>query len=124
MDGNLLKDRKNSLVDCRKFIQKEIAHIIVPLFVMTGCNQNCGIYGKRKKIPRKKIYRCDKSLPRQPDVMRDFTLFVIKLVYNSDKIYCANIRKTLKENEEKCTTRLVPDKDILEHLHTARNIFV
>ena len=50
--GELLIKKKNIYVDN----QTAMAHVILQLHVMTGCDHSCGFYGHGKKNSHKKSY--------------------------------------------------------------------
>ena len=75
---------------------------MIQLHVMTGCDHNCGFYGRGKKAIIEKVSRvpearallhgCGDMLPIQPTVLENLKKFVIKYVYGSDGISCAETR--------------------------------
>ena len=65
--------------DCQTFLQSDISEVIIQLHVMTGCDHNCGFYGRGKKMAMEKIFNsskarnllsaCGETLPIQPNVL-------------------------------------------------------
>ena len=49
VDGQFLMKKKNLYVDYQTFLQIDISEVIIQLHVMTGCDHNCGFYGRGKK---------------------------------------------------------------------------
>ena len=47
--GLLCIKRKHNTVFCRDLCNEELTYVIIPLHVMTGCDQNSGFFGHGKK---------------------------------------------------------------------------
>ena len=125
VEGQLLIKRKKVYVDCRTFLPRDVSEIIIPLHVMTGCDHNCGFYGRGKKMviektiksseARNLLSECGDTLPIQQNVLDDLKRFVLRYIYGSSEVTCADARaQQWNGMKKKNTQRLVPDEDTLE----------
>lgn len=48
--GSLCIKRKNQIIFAQSLCDQEIAKVLIPLHVLTGCDQNSGFYGQGKKL--------------------------------------------------------------------------
>ena len=127
VSGELLIKKKNIYVDRRTLFTAAMAHVIIQSHVMTGCDHNCGFYGHGKKAVIKKVmkssearvllHECGDALPIPAHVLNNLKAFVIKYVYVSKELSCAQARATQWEKmKKKSTQRLMPDEDTLNHI--------
>ena len=54
LPGLLIK-HKNSLFDCQELVSNEIAEVIIPLHIITGCDHTSGFFGHGKKSILEKV---------------------------------------------------------------------
>ena len=102
VNGTLLIKKKNSYIDCQTLLSSEMAEVIIQLHVMTGCDHNCGFYGRGKraiiekvmKVPdaRSLLHGCGDMLPIPSTVLNNLKKFVIKYIYGSNEMSCAETR--------------------------------
>ena len=134
VDGQLLMKKKNLYVDCQAFLQRDISEVIIQLHVMTGCDHNCGFYGRGEKMAMEKIFKssearnllsaCGETLPIQPNVLNGLKMFVLKYIYGRNEVSCAEARaEQWRKMKKKNTLRLIPDEDTLEHICERANYF-
>lgn len=127
VSGELLIKKKNIYVDSQSLFTTTMSDVIIQLHVMTGCDHNCGFYGRGKKAVIEKVSNtpearillteCGNSLPIPPHVLNNLKTFVIKYVYGSKKLNCAETRASQwKKMKKKNTQRLMPDDDTLDHI--------
>ena len=104
-----------------------MAHLIIQLHVMTGCDHNCGFYGHCKKGLIKRVmkssearvllYECGDALPIPAHALNNVKTFVIKYVYENKELRCAETRATQWEKvKKKSTQRLMADENTLSHI--------
>ena len=104
-----------------------MAHVIIQLHVIIGCDHNCGFYGHGKKAVIKKVmkssearvlsHECGNALPIPAHVLNNPKTFVIKYVYGSKESGCAETRaRQWEKMKKKSTQRLMPDEDTLKHI--------
>ena len=109
-----------------------MAHVIVQLHVLTGCDHNCGFYGHGKKAVIKKVmkssearvllHECSDTLPIPAHVLKNLNTFVIKYIYGSKELGCAETQATEREKmKKKSMQRLMPDEDTLSHICLCAN---
>ena len=53
--GELLIKRKNNLVNAKTLFSPQMSEVIIALYDMTGCDQNCGFYGRGKATIIEKV---------------------------------------------------------------------
>ena len=92
-----------------------MAHVIIPLHVMTGCDHNCGFKGHGKKAVIKKVmksskarvllHECGDALPIPAHVLNNLKTFVIKYIYASKELGCAETRATQLEKLKRRTRK-------------------
>ena len=88
-----------------------MADVIIQLHVITGCDHKCGFYGHGKKAAIKKVmkssearvllHECGDALPIPTHVLNNLKTFVIKYVYRSKELGCAETRATEWEKMKK-----------------------
>ena len=132
VDGMLLIKRKHAHVDSKMMLTNEMAEVIIQLHVLTGCDHNCGFYGRGKKSilertlknedARKLLHGCGDMLPISQTVLVNLRQFVIKHVYCSNKKTCSETRvDQWKKMKKKNTQRLIPDEDTVNHICARAN---
>ena len=119
LDGQLLMKRKKSYVDCNSFLRGDISDVIIQLHVMTGCDQNCGFYGRGEKAVMEKVINgsearnllslCGETLSLQPNVLNSLRKVLLKYIYGSNETSCNSLRKVLLKyiygsNETSCNS--------------------
>ena len=55
VSGKLLIKKKHTYIDCARLLNDEMAEVMIQLHVMTGCDHNCGFYGRGKKAIIEKV---------------------------------------------------------------------
>ena len=78
--GDLYK-RKNSYINCQTLFHSDMAKVIIQLHVMTGCDNNCGFYGRGKKASIENVMRnpearallpgCGEMLPISKTILKN-----------------------------------------------------
>ena len=125
--GELLIKRKNNLVNAKTLFSPQMSEVIIALYDMTGCDQNCGFYGRGKATiiekvssaseARELLRECGDQLPIPDHVLENLKMFVIKYVYGSKEQTCAETRASQwKKMKRKNTQRLMTDDDTLTHI--------
>ena len=81
-----------------------MAHVIIQLHVIIGCDHNCGFYGHGKKAVIKKVmktseaivlsYESGDALSSPSHVLNNFKTFLIKYIHGSKELGCAETRAT------------------------------
>ena len=63
VSGERLIKKKNTYIDSRALFTTAMAHVIIQLHVMTGCDHNCGFYGhgKKKADIKKKVMKSSEA---------------------------------------------------------------
>jgi hypothetical protein len=118
--------RKKANISCQVFCDEDIADVIIPLHVISGCDSNSGFYGHGKKAvfdkasdpeARQLLQRCGRSLPLEADVLSDLKTFVLKYIYGNKHNTTTGEAQALKWRslKRKCTIRLPPADDSLTH---------
>ena len=49
LPGDLLIKNKNTLLNCTDLVSSNIANVLIPFHVITGCDHTYGCYGRGKK---------------------------------------------------------------------------
>ena len=98
--------RKNSLIDYWKFLEEEIAEIVILLHIMTVFHLNYRLYRKEKKSMEKnyKKQRSNKLLSRRDKSPSFITL----------RKYLVKMKELHTAVKLKSTAQLVPYEDTLE----------
>ena len=80
-----------------------MAHFILQIHVTTGCDHNCGFDGHGKEAVKKDMessearvlfHKCCDILPIPAHVLNNLKTFLIKYVYGSKEVVCAETRAT------------------------------
>ena len=122
LSGERLIKKKNIYVESRALFTTAMAHVIIQLHVMTVVITT-GFYGHGKKSRHKKSYEKLRSmssvtwmrdvLPIPAHVLNNLKTFVIRYVYGSKVLGCAEAWATQWEKlKKKSMQRLMPDEDI------------
>ena len=135
LGGDLLIKRKHELINCKAMGSKDVADIIIPLYVITGSDHTSGFYGYGKKLVLKKMIndsgarellgRVGERLELQDSVKADMKAFVISNIYGeSADVTCGQARASKWHKlKKKSTIRLPPDDDSL-NLHVKRTNYI
>jgi hypothetical protein len=124
------KSEENVFVDCKSLCSNQMAEIIIPLHVMTGCDSNSAFFGHGKKTIFNKVQEseearnllksCGKSINLTKSTTDRLIKFVLKYVYNDSKSQDtteARVKKWKSYKKRKSLARLAPDRDsLLQHI--------
>ena len=118
--GELSIKRKKAIINCKELCPKEMAKIVVPLHVVTGCDATSSFFGIVKRTIWKRVQNNKELLANLSQDNLD--TFVIKYIYNGKSSTClAEMRakkwKRLKSKRAKSIARIGPD----QYLNTHRN---
>ncbi|KAK4322236.1 hypothetical protein Pmani_007032 [Petrolisthes manimaculis] len=124
IDGDLAIKRKQDIIDCRTLCPKEIADIIIPLHIHSGCDTTAAFFARGKTTIYDKAFASEdarvilrsvgKSLPVPQVVLDEMAMFTIKFIYNdnhSQTLGDASARKWTEMKKRKSTLRLPPDRN-------------
>ena len=112
---------EDQFINCEELCSAEMADVIIPLHVLTGCDSNSAFFGHGKK----KIYdvvnsneeakdllkSCGDSLDIQDSDISHLTSFVLKYIYNdksSDDATTARVKKWKSYKKKKITSSITP----------------
>ena len=122
VSGELFIKKKSS----RTLFAPAMVYVIIQLHVMTSCHHSCGVSGRGKKTVTKKdmksseaivlLHECGDALLIPAHVLNNLKTFVIKYVYGSKELVCAETKM-----KKKSTQRLLPDEDTLNHIYLCAN---
>jgi len=125
--GHLCLKRKHQLINAQCVCNEEMTESIIPLHVLTGCDDNSGFYGTSKKVitgrvqtskvARDLLASCGRELPAKQELIDDLELLVIRYIYCDVKNNTlAGVRAAKWRGlKKKSTMRLAPDSDSLRH---------
>ncbi|KAG1648975.1 hypothetical protein GQR58_029417 [Nymphon striatum] len=124
IEGDLAIKRKQEIIDCRTLCPKEIADIIIPLHIHSGCDTTAAFFAHGKTTIYDKASASEdarvilrsvgKSLPVPQVLLDEMAKFTIKFVYNdkrSQTLGDARARKWTEMKKRKSTVRLPPDRN-------------
>ena len=102
VSGQLYLKKKKIYLNSENLFTSVMANVIILLHVMTGCDHNNGLYGRGKKALIKKVCNssnarsllreCGDNIPISSNVKENLKTFVLKYVYESKELTCAETR--------------------------------
>jgi len=135
LQGNLLIKRKHEYISCSAMLSEDVAKIIIPLHVITGSDHTSGFFGHGKKkllqkvisdpVARRLLRRVGESLELRDEVKSAMKTFVLYEIYSENTgVTCGQARASRwHKMKKKCTVRLPPDDDTLNH-HLERTNYI
>ena len=126
LPGDLLIKNKNTLFKCTDLVSSNIANVLIPFHVITGCDHTSGFYGHGKKSVFEKLQKDQEAqhllqkvgncLELSDDVRDDMRQFVLLKIYGGKETNCAEARAAIwRKMKKKSLVPLPPDEDILHH---------
>ena len=106
--GDLLIKNKNTLFKCTNLVSSNIANVLIPFHVITGCDQTSGFYRHGKKSVFEKLQKDQEAqhllqkvgdcLELSDDVRDDMRRFVILKIYGERKLIA--LKQELQNGEK------------------------
>ena len=126
LPGDLLIKNKNTLFKCTNLVSSNIANVLIPFHVITGCDQTSGFYRHGKKSVFEKLQKDQEAqhllqkvgdcLELSGDVRDDMRRFVLLKIYGGKETNCAEAKAAKwRKMKKKSLARLPPDEDTLHH---------
>ena len=117
---------KNTLFKCTDLASCNIANVLIPFHVITGCDHTCGFYGRGKRSVFEKLQKDQEvqhvlqkigdCLELSDDVRDNMRRFVLLKIYGVKETNCAEARAAKwRKMKKKSLARLPPDEDTLHH---------
>ena len=113
----------NKFIDCRLLVEPDMVHCVIPLHVMSGCDQVSGFFGKGKSTMFNKIKKstrakeqlehCGEDEELEEECVQELLSFTRETVYGdylSQSMGEARARKW-RSQKKKSISRLPPDED-------------
>ena len=108
LPGYLLIKNKNTLFKCTDLVSSNIANVLIPVRVITGCDHTSGFYGRGKKSVFEKLQKDQEAqhllqkvgdcLELSDDVRDDMRRFVILKIYGERKLIA--LKQELQNGEK------------------------
>ncbi|KAG1664228.1 hypothetical protein GQR58_019910 [Nymphon striatum] len=131
IEGDLAIKRKQEIIDCRILCPKEIADIIIPLHIHSGCDTTAAFFAHGKTTIYDKASASEdarvilrsvgKSLPVPQVVLDEMAKFTIKFVYNDKRSQTLGDARARKWTEMKKTEINNPPPSPINHGWTLDN---
>ena len=117
---------KNTLFKCTGLASSNIANVLIPFHVITGCDHTSGFYGRGKRSVFEKLQKDQEvqhvlqkivdCLELSDDVRDDMRRFVLLKIYRVKETNCAEARAVKwRKMMKKSLARPRPDEDTLHH---------
>ena len=117
IDGQLTVKRKKVIIDCKTLCSKEMAKIVVPLHVATGCDAVSSFFGIGKKTVWAGVAKSAEARNLLSNLSQEnLNKFVIKYIYNDKlskslgEMRCKKWKK-MKNKKGKSLARVGLDED-------------
>ena len=102
LPGDLLINNKSTLFKCSELVPNNIANVLIPFHIITGCDHTAGFYGRGKKSVFDKLqkdYEAQKLLQNvgvhlelPEEVRADMRQFVLSKMYGEKATTCKEAR--------------------------------
>ena len=93
---------KISLFNCQEMLTSEMADIIIPLHIISGCDHHSGFFGhgkksffekvKRDRSARDILDRIGENIDLSDDVFEDMKIFILSKMYSESVSSCGEAR--------------------------------
>ena len=124
-DDCLIKN-KNTLFKCTDLVSSNIANMLIPFHVITGCDHTSGFYRHGKKSVFEKLQKDQEAqhlsqkvgdcLELSDDLRDDMRRFVLSKIHGGKETNCAEARAAKwRKMKKKSLARLPSDEDTLHH---------
>jgi hypothetical protein len=122
IDGILGLKRKDTILDSRLLCEEDIADVIIPLYVHSGCDTTAAFYGHGKRSvydkgvcaeAKQMLKSVGKELPASSEVLDNMAIFTIRYIYGDKVSKTLGQARALKWRnlKKKTTSRIPPDRD-------------
>jgi len=117
-------ETQTSAIDAQCLCSEAMTASMIPLHVLTGCDNNSGFYGTSKKLIAERsekskeahdlLAACSMQLPVTQDIISDLQQFVMRYVYGDTKSKTLADARAAKwrAQKKKNTIRIVPDSTV------------
>ena len=123
--GDLLIKNKNTLFKCTDLVPSNIANVLIPFHVITGCDHTSGFYGRGKKSMFEMLQKDQEAehllqkvgdwLELSDDVRDDMRRLVLLKIYGGKETNSEARAAKWRKMRKKSLARLPPDENTLHH---------